>query len=156
YFGLVAGASVLPPGEDSERLARMSALRALELDPTLPEAHAVLCAMAAALDHDWAEAERRFRLATAGGNMPPGVRLRCAINKLCANGRPHDAARQTRLALQDDPLNTFVVMQLGVCLHAAGDEDQAFQCFGQAVELDDKNWLARLNQGFWFLQRGQP
>ncbi len=45
-------------------VVRALAQRALELDPSLPEAHATLCMIAAAYDYDWKEAARRFTLAT--------------------------------------------------------------------------------------------
>jgi serine/threonine-protein kinase len=155
FYSMVAGTYVLPPSPDAEQLARAAAIRAVELDPSCREAYAVLCGMAAVFDHDWIEAERHFMLATAGDAAPPEARRMCGFNYLLTAGRCRDAARQMELALQSDPLNTFIAMQLGVCLHAAGDSEQAFRYFAQAVELEEKNWLARLNQGFWFLECGQ-
>src|SRR5262249_28659020 len=40
--------------------ARELALRALQIDPNLPEAHAMLGIVAGHYDYDWVEAERRF------------------------------------------------------------------------------------------------
>jgi serine/threonine-protein kinase len=155
FFGLVSGAAVVRPPDDAEAFARRAALRAVDLDPSCREAHAVLSGMAAEFDHDWVEAERRFVLATHGDAVPAEARRMCGFNYLLAAGRSWDAVGELELALRDDPLNTFIVMNLGVCLHAAGDAERAFACFSQALELDERNWLARANQGFWLLERGQ-
>ena len=79
----------------------------------------------------------------------------CGFNYLLSAGRAAEAAKQCELAVRDDPLNSFTVMQLGVCLHAAGEKQAAFDRYRQAVELDDRNFLAHLNLGLWFLEEGQ-
>ena len=53
------------PAHDAAPLARRHAQQALEIDPSLPEAHSTLGSIAAMCDYDWAEADRRFRLAFA-------------------------------------------------------------------------------------------
>jgi Tfp pilus assembly protein PilF len=140
---------------EAEPLARAAALRALELDPSSPQVHAVLCGMAAQFDFDWPEAERQFLMATAGDTVPPDVRQMCAFCYLLPVGRKHEAIRQLELAVRDDPLNVTYVMQLGVYLHAAGEFEQAFERYRQALEIDDKNWPSHWNQGSWFIERGQ-
>jgi Tfp pilus assembly protein PilF len=55
-------------------LARFAAHKALEIDPSLREAHAVLGNLAAAYDYDWEEARRHFGLAMAREPVPPDVR----------------------------------------------------------------------------------
>ena len=44
-------------------VARDEARKALELDPALPEANALMANIAGSCDYDWREAERRFVLA---------------------------------------------------------------------------------------------
>ena len=56
-------------------MVRSQAQKALELDPSLPEGHAMLGAVAASLEYDWKEAERHFRLAMARDPVPVNVRL---------------------------------------------------------------------------------
>ena len=46
-------------------MVRSQAQKALDLDPSLPEGHAMLGAVAGSLEYDWKEAERHFRLAIA-------------------------------------------------------------------------------------------
>jgi hypothetical protein len=45
--------------------ARDYALRALSVDPDLPEAHAYMGILAGVYERDWEEAKRRFRIAMA-------------------------------------------------------------------------------------------
>jgi tetratricopeptide (TPR) repeat protein len=155
YFGLIAGALVGSAIGHAEELARTAAARALQLDPSSREAHAVLCGMAALIDHDWAEAERRYRLATEGAGVPAEARRMCGFNYLLAAGRPGEAARELEMALQDDPLNSFIALQRGACVHAAGDAERALTCFRQALELDENNWIAHANVAFCLLERGE-
>ena len=54
--------------------ARELATRALEIDPDLPEAHAMLGIVAGHYDYDWSEAERRFRLAVGREPLSPHLR----------------------------------------------------------------------------------
>ena len=63
----------MTPAHEAMPSARATAQRALELDPSLPEAHAVLGVLAAAYDYDWKEAERRFTLATADDSAVAAV-----------------------------------------------------------------------------------
>jgi hypothetical protein len=41
--------------------ARATAQRALDLDPTAPDAHALLAMLASTYEFDWNEVEREFR-----------------------------------------------------------------------------------------------
>ena len=66
-FNLEPARRVLP-------LARAAADRALLIDPTLPEAHSELAAVAIFLDYDWAQAGHHFRLAMARDPIPATVR----------------------------------------------------------------------------------
>jgi TolB-like protein/tRNA A-37 threonylcarbamoyl transferase component Bud32 len=54
-LGITPAREVLPA-------CRAMVQRALELDPSLPEAHAELCLISAVYEHDWREAARRFTL----------------------------------------------------------------------------------------------
>ena len=95
-------------------LIREAAQKALRIDPSLPEAHALLGAVAAVYDYDWMEAERLFRLARRGDSVPPIVRF-TSIFYLLAVGRSHDAVVDER-ALEEDPLNLVGRFQYAFCL----------------------------------------
>ncbi len=68
---------VLPPREATPR-AQAAASKALELDPTLPEAHAALAVVRHHYDWDWKGAEQEYQKALALNPDYAGARLRYA------------------------------------------------------------------------------
>ena len=94
------------PAHEAVPLARVHAQKALELDPSLLEAHALLGLLAAMYDYDWTEADRRFRLAFARDPVPPlFVRIERANFFLAHVGRGREAVEEMERALAEDPLN---------------------------------------------------
>lgn len=61
YYLMLSG-SLIPAHEAAPRI-RLEAQKALDLDPSSPEAHAMLGAVASLYDYDRTEAERQFQLA---------------------------------------------------------------------------------------------
>ena len=86
YHLALAAVGGLPSNEAMPR-ARELATRALEIDPDLPEAHAMLGIVAGVLDYDWPETERRFRLAMAREPISPHLRQWNAWFHLFSVGR---------------------------------------------------------------------
>jgi hypothetical protein len=68
------------------------ARRALKIEPSLPEGHAMLGIAAALFDYNWPEAERHFQLAMAHGTIPPRIHLYYAMYCLLPTGREEFAA----------------------------------------------------------------
>ena len=104
---------------------RESARRALELDPTLPEANAWLGIFAAVYDYDWKEAGRRFGMAMAEQPVRPGIRHLYSYFYLRLVGRSPEAVAEHRRALEEDPLNLIMRVGLAVSLRAAGRDQEA-------------------------------
>ena len=61
----------MTPLREIAPVARALAQRALELEPSLLEAHSILGVLAATYDYNWQEAARRFKLAMADGSASP-------------------------------------------------------------------------------------
>jgi TolB-like protein/Tfp pilus assembly protein PilF len=101
-------------------VSRAVAQKALDLDPSLTDAHGTLCSVAASYDRDWSEANRQFLLATPGGRGSPLSRMSCAFAYLLSLGRPNEAVEQLQLAVRGDPLHVTCRALLGMCLDAAG------------------------------------
>jgi TolB-like protein/DNA-binding winged helix-turn-helix (wHTH) protein/Tfp pilus assembly protein PilF len=78
--------------------ARNAAHTALDLDPALPEAYAVLAAVAAERNHDWPEADRGFRTAVELG-PPSAFALERFGRYQRRRGRYTEAAASTGAAL---------------------------------------------------------
>jgi TolB-like protein/Tfp pilus assembly protein PilF len=135
YFLSMAYAGALPANQ-AWPTVRSQAQKALELDPSLPEGHALLGTVAALLECDWKEAERRFRLAMARDPVQAVVRLNYALNYLLLTGRPAEAVQQIDLALQKDPLNLFLRSNRANCLAAAGRDEEAADGLREILELN--------------------
>jgi TolB-like protein/Tfp pilus assembly protein PilF len=137
YAELLMGHSYMEYAHQSEMapLSRAQALKALELDPSLSEAHGSLCAIAATHDRDWPEAHRQFLLATSGSHSSPLTRRQCGWTYLLASGQVNEAVRQLQLAVQADPLHLEYRSVLGACLDAAGRHDEAAGILLQTLEF---------------------
>jgi TolB-like protein/tRNA A-37 threonylcarbamoyl transferase component Bud32/Tfp pilus assembly protein PilF len=135
YFGAMALVGTLPA---NYALPMMSSLArtALELEPSLPEGHAMLGYVAACLQHDWEEAERRFRVAMARDPIPVFVRLYYVMGYLLPTGRAPEAVRQIDLAVQGDPLNLTLRVYRALCLAAAGRDQEAVAGYREVLEFN--------------------
>ncbi|MGD1072333.1 MAG: protein kinase [Bryobacteraceae bacterium] len=123
------------PADQALAMVRSQAQKALDLDPSLPEGHAMLGVVAASLECDWIEAERHFRQATARDPVPINVRLPYALGYLLRAGRPVEALQQIELGLREDPLNLLLRLNRAGCLAAAGRDEEAAGEYGELLEL---------------------
>ena len=144
----------LRPARDVMGLARVEAHKALELDPSLPDALAALGVGAAAYDYDWKESERWFKLAMGGDAVNAGVRWCYAFYYLMPYGRLDQAVKELERALEEDPLHIGMRIALINGLHAAGMDDRAI-AEAQKVLAIDKRWNIYLVLGRIYAYRGQ-
>jgi serine/threonine-protein kinase len=142
------------PVREAVSAAAAAAYRAVEVNPSCAEGHALLCSNAAFFDLNWADAERRFTQAMRNEPVPIEARRICA-GYLFSLGRPREAAEYMERVVQEDPLNSLFTLNLGICLHSAGEHERAFECFWRALELNEKNFLAHANLGFWLIEQGR-
>jgi TolB-like protein/tetratricopeptide (TPR) repeat protein len=91
---------------DAFSLGVLYAVRALEIDGTLAETHALLAQYNKQLHYDWPEVEREMARALALNPNSPLVRTRYAWSQLMPQGRLEEAAAELDFALELDPLNT--------------------------------------------------
>ena len=132
-YGVMAPLEALP-------LMREQTRRALEIDPLLPEGHAVLGTVAM-FDFDWPEAERQFRLAMSHGAVPPRVLRYYSHYCLLPTGRASDAVEHYRLGLSEDPLNLQFRTELAVCLRAAGRLEESDDELRHIIQIDETFWF---------------
>jgi serine/threonine-protein kinase len=135
----------IAPGEGA-RLMRVEARNALAVEPSLPDAHAVL-ALAAVLDYEWEQADRAFELAVSNPPVQPLVRCLYSVWHLAPIGRMREAEVQMVRALEEDPLNIYARVMFGAQLFASGRSLEGEAAAGQALELDPNLWLAYLWRG---------
>jgi serine/threonine-protein kinase len=125
----------MTPLREAAPIARALAQRALQLDPSLPEAQSTLAILAASFDFNWKEMDSGLRLATADDSASPHCHFVCGLSLLMA-GRRAEAVPQMELAVQGDPLQTTIRVFLASCLGAVGRHAEAEEHFRQAIHLD--------------------
>jgi serine/threonine protein kinase/pimeloyl-ACP methyl ester carboxylesterase/Tfp pilus assembly protein PilF len=133
--------------------ARVAALKALEIDDSLAEAHASLAAIYALFDWDWENAEKRFKRAIA---LNPGYAtghqyyaLHLAIVR-----RSSEAVVEIEQALQLDPFSLGINVVNGTILQMAGHYDRAIEAMRKTVELDPGFAAAYLTLGGAYFSKG--
>jgi tetratricopeptide (TPR) repeat protein len=132
----------MTPMREAAPVVRAVALKALELDHSLPEAHAILCVLAAAHDYDWKEAARRFTLAMANDAASPWALAYLGQFYLVASGRKKEAVDQLERAVQGDPLQPGIRLLMAGCLAAVGRYAEAEAHLRQILDLDPSAGLA--------------
>ncbi len=153
HFALAAvGGS---PSHEAMPRARELARRALEIDPELPEAHAMLGIVAGHYDYDWSEAERRFRLAVNREPLSPHLRQWYGTFLLFATGRTDEARLQLSRVIDEDPLCQMWRLMRANVLPAVGLEHEALDDARKAVELDPGFWLGWADLGLLHARRHQ-
>ena len=116
----------LPPA-DAYPKARAFAQKAIEIDPTAADAHAVLATVKSFYDWDWEGAESAFRRAIELNPNDAQARLQYAFH-LCCLGRMDDSLAEMTAAYALDPLLDqlslgFVFLRMG----RLGDARSQFQ-----------------------------
>jgi len=125
--------------------ARAAALRALELDETLAEAHTAIGLVKIAFDWDWEGAERAWRRALElNPNSVEALRLSW-WDLIFVRGQYEEGLAQARRARDLDPLNRFVNVALGYAYFRTRRYDEAIAQYRRMLELDP-NFL-RIRRG---------
>jgi tetratricopeptide (TPR) repeat protein len=121
--------------------------RALELDPTLGEAHTALGIVRLFWDWDWTGAERSLRRAVAL-NPSDAHAYHHLANYFNVMGRLDDAVVARSRSLELDPLNPRTVTVLAADYLRLGDYERALELYGRAMKLDPVHPLL-LGSGPW-------
>jgi len=130
------------PADEAMPAARINARKALDIDPGLSEAQAVLGTVATLYEYDRAEAERRFELAVSHKTRSSEVRIYHAFYYLLPRNQIDNALKELRQGLRDDPLNAALHITFGICLFEIGRNVEALREFHEALELDEHSVLA--------------
>lgn len=115
--------------------AKAAALRALELDPTLAEAHTSLAHVAFVYDLDHATAEREFLRALEINPRYAGAHHWYGW-LLTVLGRSDEAVAAARRAVELEPLSTIILARGADILSYARQFDEAADLCRRALELD--------------------
>ena len=160
YSGLsdtytMLGSVGLVPMREAYTLARAAALKALDLDDVLPEAHTSLAFILADYDWDWQTADRHFRLAVElNPNYETAVRTYSSY--LAWWGRENEALDFARRARDLDPASPSARQNLGLVHYFARRYDEAITQFREALDLDPNFGQAHVMLGRTYVAKGLP
>jgi TolB-like protein/DNA-binding winged helix-turn-helix (wHTH) protein/Tfp pilus assembly protein PilF len=115
--------------------ARTAALRALELDESLAEAHASLALIKENYDYDWPVAEREFRRAIQL-NPQYATAHQWYAESLSWQGRFQEALAESELARRLDPLSPIIGSDYASILYYSRQYEAALKQIRSVLELD--------------------
>ena len=133
--------------------ARSSAIRALEINPDLPEGHIALAEIQAAYDWDWEGAEASLNRAF---ELRPGdtkIRRELALLK-ALRGKLDEAFAEYQRVVELDPLDVQAQRSLANALAARGRFDEALRIFNHLLETDPDRPVTYWSLGSMWLQQG--
>jgi len=137
YFFTLVAMGMLRPDEGMPA-TRAAAQRALELDPSIAEAHALSALVASLYDRDWATAEQRFQAALSREPVPASVSFHYAAWHLSPLRRHTEALPQVKLGLADDPLYLLGRIQLGQELQSLGRSEEGLAELEAILRIDPR------------------
>jgi TolB-like protein/Tfp pilus assembly protein PilF len=132
--------------------AKEAALRSLELDGKLSEAHTSLARIKAEYDWDWSGAEREFQRAMEL-NPSYATAYQWYGSALSTMGRPEEAIANYKRALELDPLSPTINGALGQAYCYTRQYDQAIEQLQKTLELDPNISFPRVALAYAYLQK---
>jgi TolB-like protein/DNA-binding winged helix-turn-helix (wHTH) protein/Tfp pilus assembly protein PilF len=133
---------------------RTAAVKALEIDDTVAEAHALLAQVTVYSDRDWFAAEREFQRAIDLEPEDATVHQRYALI-LAGAGRLKEALAEIRRARELDPLMVILNANVGQILYYARQYQQATEEFKKALEMEPTMVAALQGFGHTYVQMGR-
>jgi len=137
-----AGGGAVSPNVGMPK-AKAAAMRALEIDDALGEAHVALAIVRAFYDWDWAGAEREFKRAIELNPEDPEAH-HLYSHYLTATGRSAESLAESRRALELDPLSVDLTFHMAWYYHFMHQDDKAIEQSKRALELDPSSSQAHL------------
>jgi TolB-like protein/DNA-binding winged helix-turn-helix (wHTH) protein/Tfp pilus assembly protein PilF len=122
--------------------AKAAAMRAIELDPSLAEAHAALGMEKSHYEFDFPGAEREFLKALEVNPNSPYAHLFYSNCFLMPMGKTAQAIAENKRAVEIDPLSLPINNFMGMTYMLAGDNGNAYRQFQHTIAMDPSFPLA--------------
>jgi eukaryotic-like serine/threonine-protein kinase len=158
YAGLADSYNVLPiwtpiETKDAYPKAKSAALKALEIDDSLAEAHTSLAYALYRYDWDWPAAEREFK---RGIQLKPNYATAHQWYSfyLSAMGRAEEAIVEIKRAQDLEPLSLFLNTDVGFALGRARQYDQAVVQLRKTIAIDPTFGYPHFHLGLVYEQKG--
>jgi len=135
----------VPPNEAYPK-AKELLTKALDIDNTVTEAHAMLGIIELLFNWNWEAAEKKIKQALLLG--PNSAETRYLYSMFLRLANNHDAAiAEAKRALELDPLSIEFNLSLGDTYFYAHQIDKAIDKFHSILTMDPNNYLARYGLG---------
>lgn len=141
-YALMPGYMLAPAAEYMPK-AREAAVRALQTDDELPEAHVALALILENYDWDWNSAEKEYRRAIEL-NPNYATAHHWYAEFLTWQGRFDEALRESESARRLDPLSLIIAADRGAILYFARQYDRSIEQFQNVLEMDPSFGRAHL------------
>ena len=152
-YGMFGSTRALPSIDAFPR-SKAAAMKALEIDDTLAEAHASLARVKTLYEWDWVGAETEFRRAIELNPNYATAHHWYAFH-LVSVGRLEQALAEINRARELDPLSRGITSNVGEILYYARRYDEATKEFRRALELDPDFHVAHVFLGHISLFNGR-
>jgi eukaryotic-like serine/threonine-protein kinase len=136
--------------------AKEAALKALEIDDTLAEAHTSLALIKAQYDWDWSGGEKEFQRAIALNPSYASAHGLYGGFVLRSMGRAEEAIAEDKRSLELDPLSVVTNLGLETEFFYARQYDMAIDQARKTLEMDPNFVLPRDVLGLSYLQKSMP
>ena len=142
-----------PPREVLPK-AREAALKAVEIDDNLAEAHSSLGLIKVYYDHDWIGAKTEFRRALQLDPKLVSAHQRYGTY-LTFMGQFEESIRQYETALELDPFSLQINMNLATTYYLRGEYDRAINLLNKTSELEPNYMPIHFVLGSTYVRQGR-
>lgn len=142
--------------QDAFSTGVLYAMRALQIDNTLGEPHAMLGLYHKQVDYNWPEVDRAMARALELSPTSAIVRTRHAFNALMPQGHLEAAVAELERALEGDPASAFIRAHLAIVLVLGRRWDTAMDQARMVLELDPGAYMAHLVTAVCYRERRMP
>ena len=144
---LLATYGIVPPAKVMD-IAKKSANRALELDPSLSQPYCSLGYYHACFEWNWTAAKKNFLRSIELNPKYAEGHFRYGWNYLtCVEGNFSEAEKHGAEAIRLEPLSSICFATYSLILHNAGKYNEALALVKTSIELDANSFLGHLNAG---------
>jgi TolB-like protein/DNA-binding winged helix-turn-helix (wHTH) protein/Tfp pilus assembly protein PilF len=147
---ILANWGIAPPGDEYKK-ARAAALKALELDDELAEAHTALAYTTLLYDWDWDRAEKEFRRAIAlNPNYASAHQFYSIL--LMTSGRQGEALAEIQRAQELDPLSLIINDVAGWIYYEGRHYDEAIKQYSKTLDMEPNYVPSLLDLGTAYMR----
>ncbi|MCZ6820379.1 MAG: hypothetical protein O7G31_12935 [Calditrichaeota bacterium] len=134
---------------------KAAALRALQIDEQLAEAHTALAQTYFMFDWDHVSAEKSFHRAIEVNPNYATTHHRYGLGYLSLHARFDEATAEIKRALELDPLSLIINAHLGWTYSFARHYDPAIEQLQKTIEMDQNFYIAHYHLGVAYIFKGE-